>query len=81
VFKRRHGIDLLDKALLELGVFDHLLLREALDGVGGGGGSSLGREQHVPEAPLADFPDAVELITVQDVPSLQFLAALKHYLI
>lgn len=32
-----HGVNLLDEALLELRVLDHLLLGKAFDGIEGGG--------------------------------------------
>jgi hypothetical protein len=79
VLEGGHGVDFLDEALLELGVLDHLLLGEALDGVEGGGGGGLGRQQHVPEPALPDLAHAVELVRVQDVPSLQLLVALQHF--
>lgn len=59
-----HGVDLLDEAFLELGVLDHLLLGEALDGIEGGGGSGLSCQQHMSEPPLPDLPHAVELVGV-----------------
>lgn len=77
----RHRVDLLDEALLELRVLDHLLLGQALDGVEGGRRGGLGGQQHVSETTLAYLAHAVELVGVKDVPSLQLLIALEHNLI
>jgi hypothetical protein len=71
----------LDEALLELGIFYHLFLGEAFDGVEGGGGRGFGSQQDVSESTLPYFAHTVKLIGVENIPRLQFLAALQHYLI
>lgn len=76
-----HRVYFLDEALLELGIFYHLFLGEAFYGVEGGGGGGLGGQQHVSESSLPDLPHTVKLVGVQNIPRLQFLAALQHYLI
>ena len=76
MLQRGHGVYFLDEALLELGVLDHLLLGEALDRVEDGRTGGLGGQQHVPEAPLAYLPHAVELLAVQDVPRLHLQVTL-----
>ena len=70
MLQRGHGVYFLDEALLELGVLYHLFLGEALDRVGDGGAGGFGGEEDVPEAALAYFADAVELVGVQDIAGL-----------
>ena len=70
MLQRGHRVYFLNQALLELGVFDHLFLGKALDGVGDGGAGGFGGEEDVSEASLADFADAVELVGVQDIAGL-----------
>ena len=59
-----HGVNLLDETLLQLRVFDHLLLGKTLDGIEGGGRCGFGGKQNMSEAPFANLPDAVELVRV-----------------
>ena len=59
-----HGVDFLQQEAFELGILDHLPLRNALDGIVGGGGGGLGGQQHVSESALAQPSNGVELVTV-----------------
>lgn len=67
VVQHCHRVDLLQEESFQLWVFDHFALGDALDGVVRGRGGGLRGEEDVSEPALAQPPDGVELVTIEDV--------------
>lgn len=78
VVEAGHGVDLLEEELFEEGVFDHFLFGDALDSVKRWWGGGFGGKEYVTETALAESPDGVEMIGVEDVFGLEFEVAFKH---